>query len=437
MQTSAEQDARGRDLNRFRPRAAGRLIAAAAAATGLIGVAVYASVADDTPVNDGRSRDDLVAGWAGESGGQQVLGGERVAGRPAVQRMVHDGVQFTVSVAPARPGPNLVRVDTLAPGGVGHGAHGSQPGRASADEPVVRVGTADGGSTVDARPRPGTDGLWAVVNLPRGSGTVLVSHGPEHRIPFVVSTGQADSGESAGSSVWTGPDGPECLAHATGALISGSAPSIDECPSEGLSRPDHDALTSVVRLLAERGAEEVAVDSDGSPRSRQALAAVRRAADEQGVRVVTPDVEPHERSALLELAGWSGSARHLAAVSSLPLRKQPIRSDGTWLAPWLLSPGVVDSTAGAVIPLGFDIRDATSMTYSQTLAKYLPGHSPTASGFAGWRGPGGTPEGQTRLYAASRAAYMPGNPGHAGHETTISWFPGGTITPVGNALTGS
>jgi hypothetical protein len=117
------------------------------------------------------------------------------------------------------------------------------------------------------------------------------------------------------------------------------------------------------------------------------------------------------------------------------VRRQPIRSDGTWLAPWLLSPGVVDSTAGAIVPLGFDIRDDASMAYSQTLGKYLPGQAPTSAGFAGWSA--GRPSGAVRLYAASRAAYMPAEQGHASHETTISWFPGGTITPVGNALRAS
>ena len=425
MKTSAEHDARRRGPAGSRPREAARLLVTGAAVVGFLGAALYAALGDDVPRGD-RSRVDLVAGWDGESGGEQVLGGERVAGRPTVQRMVHDDVQLTVSVAPARPGPNLVRVDTLIPGSARHAAH-----EAGSRFPV-RVGTSEEG-LVRARPRPGVDGLWAVVDLPEESGMLLVSHGPEHRIPFVISTGQPADQAAAKSAAWTGPDGPECLARATGALISGSAPPAGGCPSERLGSAHRAALTSVVRLLAERGVEELSVASDASRRSVQAVAAVRREAAARGVRVVAPTAIPGARNALLVVSGWSAAADDLAAVSSRPLRDQPIRSDGTWLAPWLLSSGVVDSTAGAIIPLGFDIRDGGPLAYSQTLRKYLPGQAPTGSGFAGWGGREGGSHGSMRLFAASRAAYMPADH-DASHETTISWFPGGTITPVGHAL---
>ncbi len=71
------------------------------------------------------------------------------------------------------------------------------------------------------------------------------------------------------------------------------------------------------------------------------------------------------------------------------------------------------------------------------LAKYLPGQAPTGAGFAAWLDESGGHPGPTRLFAASRAAYMPVSAGHAGHETQVSWFPGGTITPVGPLTSGS
>ncbi len=118
-------------------------------------------------------------------------------------------------------------------------------------------------------------------------------------------------------------------------------------------------------------------------------------------------------------------------MTAKPLEQQPIRSDGTWLAPWLLTPGVVDSTAGAVLALDFDIRDAAAQEFSQTLATLFPGQSPTSAGYEAWRtARGGTPS-ALQLYAASRAAYMPKEPGHEGHESEVAWFPGGTVTPVG------
>jgi hypothetical protein len=95
---------------------------------------------------------------------------------------------------------------------------------------------------------------------------------------------------------------------------------------------------------------------------------------------------------------------------------------------------VVDATAGAIIPLRFDIRDRESLAYSQVLGRYLPEQAPTSAGFAGWLAGHGGATGPTRLYAASRTAYMPAQPGHPSHETAVSWFPGGTITPVGTAF---
>ncbi len=290
------------------------------------------------------------------------------------------------------------------------------------------VGTSadfEAGRQVRAVPRPGASGLWAAVDLPEGSGTVLVSHGRRHRVPFAVDTGAAPSTTEA----WTGADGPECVSAATAAVLAGgTAP--DSCPSDSLGDADEAALRSVVGLLVERGVRELAVEHDDSARSRAAYELVSGVAGHSGVRVVEPSAAPGDRNALLVLSGWDDAASSLATVASTPLHRQPIRSDGTWLAPWLLTPGVVDSTLGAVLPLDFDIRDAAAQEFSQTLASLFPGQSPTASGYAAWRAARGTDPDDLVLYAASRAAYMPTSPGHAGHESEVAWFPGGTVTPV-------
>jgi hypothetical protein len=155
------------------------------------------------------------------------------------------------------------------------------------------------------------------------------------------------------------------------------------------------------------------------------------------MRVVDPSTPPAGRNALLVVSGWADAAASLRRVTAQPLREQPIRSDGTWLAPWLLTPAVADSTLGAVLPLDFDIRDAGAQEFSQTLARYLPGQAPTASAYRAWRdqrdsdGQVAAEPAPLRLYAASRAAYLPAKGGHAGHETTVAWFPGGTVTPIG------
>lgn len=398
-------------------RKASVLATAGALAAVLVGGAVYAGAG--RPDSGHRTGNGLVSAQEGRNAGQQVLGGSREPGVPSVQRVRHDDVFFTVTVAPARPGPNLVRVDATK---AGSGAAHHRTGR-------VLVGTADApDDLVAATPRPGTDGLWAVVDLPEGTGTVLVSHGRWHRVPFAVETGGVPD-DAAEAADWSGPDGPECLTTATAALLAGGAPPA-ACPSTAMTATDVDALTATVETLADRGVTELALVTDDSARSRAAYDLVEQLSADRDVRLVGADVAPGERNALLVLSGWSGAAEHLAAVSSTPLRQQPIRSDGTWLAPWLLSPGVVDSTAGAMLALDFDIREEPAQQFGAALATYLPGQAPTASAYAAWRDARGVEPDPVRLFAASRAAYMPATPGHAGHETQVAWFPGGTVTPV-------
>ena len=146
--------------------------------------------------------------------------------------------------------------------------------------------------------------------------------------------------------------------------------------------------------------------------------------------MVDADAAPADRSALLVLSGWATAARELGRVTALPLRQQPIRSDGTWLAPWLLTPGVVDSTSGAVLPLDFDIRDVGARQFGDVLATYLPGQAPTATAYAAWRAARGDEAGDIRLFAASRTAFLPRMAGAHAHETEVAWFPGGTVTPI-------
>jgi len=104
------------------------------------------------------------------------------------------------------------------------------------------------------------------------------------------------------------------------------------------------ALRDVVHTLAERGVTELALDADGSRRGAAARKLVTTEAAGAGLTVVEPARPPGDRNALLVVSGWADAAERLAHVSARPLRRQPIRSDGTWLAPWLLTPEVVDST---------------------------------------------------------------------------------------------
>lgn len=403
MPTSA--DRAGRDP--------GRRTLAVAGALGLI-LLVGALWASAGP---GRSeqktgRAPIQQGWS-TGGGPQVLGGKLRAGVPSVQRFRHDKVPFTLSVGPARPGRNLVRVDT---GAGSHSSHG--------DRLPVYVGL-DEGSLTRAVARPGTDGLWAEVDLPKGEATLLVTHGPVHRVPFRVVTGS-----TAKVSAGWAHDGAECLSWAVGELVAGARPDPGACPSDRLSTADAKALDKMVGFLAQRGVGQVALQADGSARSRAAAREVRRTARAEGLHVVDPEKAPAKRSALVVVAGWESAGRALAANTRLPLTEQRVPSDGTWLAPWLLSPGVVDSTAISLLAADFDIRSGSAQRFTAVLGAYLPDQAPTAASFRAWRDANRFDTQPTRLYAASRAAYLPNQPGHAEHGTRISWFPGGTITPV-------
>lgn len=394
-----------------RSRRVGVLVLAALLAVGGVGYVVRAGTSGDAGGSSRWSR------TVAEAGPQQVLGGERRPGFPSVQRLEHDGLVFTVTVAPALPGRNLVRVDTLPLDGHSH---------QEADEELT-VEVDGGAAPVEPTKRPGADGLWAVVDLPSGNPTVLIAHGPEHRVPVMLETGSTRTAEP----LWAGPDGPECLQAATAAVLAGGEVPTS-CPAAELRASDRAGVSSIVKTLASRGVEEIALSTDSSPRSRAASRLVRHFAAAKRVEVVAPSARPGSRSALVVVTGWQPAAERLAAVSSLPVEKQALRSDGVWLAPWLLSPGVVDSTTGAVIPLDFDIRDEAAQRYSQTLADYFPEQAPTGSAYLAWREVRGGTEarGESAFYAASRAAYMPAEPGHGSHETTVSWFPGGTVTRI-------
>ncbi len=346
---------------------------------------------------------------------------------------MHDGFAFTLTLSPARPGWNLVRVDTApisrARRGHGEQAHGehehSGHEHGEAKDAVARVGT-DLDHLQTARALPGVDGAWARIELPAGESTIYVAHGAEHRLPFMVDTG---TGAAAPPGA-TGPDGPECATSAVGSLLAGATPGPG-CPSDRLDQSDAEGLRGVVRTLADRGAHALALLSDSSGRGKAAAKLVRAEATRRHVDVVSADHAP-EGSALLVTSGWRPATTALAATARAQQRR--VRYEhGVWLAPWLLSPGIVDSVSGAVLPLGFDIRGDEARAYATALGRVLPGTAPTAAGFTGWSREQHAGQDEVALYAASRTAYMPASGGH--HETSVAWFPGGTVTRVSGPLT--
>jgi hypothetical protein len=340
-------------------------------------------------------------------------------------------------VSPGRPGWNLVRVDTARePASSAHhgmAAHAGHGGAPTGVGPAPEVGTEEN-DLVRTRRLAGVAGHWARVWLPPGEGTLLVSHGPEHRIPFPVDTGTGDAGSPVTATA-SGVDGPECTAAAVGGLLAGATDPVEQCPADGLEARDARALGGTLGVLAERGTTEVAVLGDSSTRGRAAFRTVQRVAGRLGVRVTRPTAARHDATtALLVVAGWQTAARHLARTSRSQQRRAAF-AGGTWLAPWLLTPGVVDSVSGAVLPLDFDVRDARPRAFSAALTRTLPQFAPDQAGYRGWlAGQGIHDRGEVLLYAAARVAYMPQQAGHGRHETTVDWFPGGTVTPVSRPL---
>lgn len=353
----------------------------------------------------------------------EILGGRVRPGVPTVERQLHDGVLVTLTVSPARPGWNLVRVDTA-----GTAEHDEHDHDHAARLEAVTVGT-DPEHLTAATPRPGTDGAWARVRLPAGASTVYVGHGPEHRLPFPIDTGSASG---APAPTVPGADGPECAAASAGRVLAGDVSRLDHCPADALSAADAADLRAMVTTLADRRVPAVALLADGSVRGRAARSVVLKTATARGLRVV--DASRTRDGALVVVAGWSGASRGLARAAQ-EQRRGVAYEHGVWLAPWLLTPGVVDAVSGTVLPLRFDVRGTDAQTYTAALRRNLPSVAPTEAGFAGWlHGHRVAYDGPASLYAAARTAFMAAAPGHAQHETTVAWFPGGTVTRVSAPL---
>ncbi|WP_051773251.1 DUF6239 family natural product biosynthesis protein [Saccharothrix sp. NRRL B-16314] len=312
-------------------------------------------------------------------------------GVPVLARITTGTTTLDVVVVPHLPGPNLVHVT---------------PARG-----LLITSAADSATTAT---RPGTTGEWAVIDLPEGQSTLR----------FGAGTVPVDTGDAVpGAPDLTGADGPECASALLGGLVGEPAArrGTSTCPAEALTTPDAEALRVVPAFLAGRGQRTISLVADDSPRSAAAARTVRESAEARGIRVVDDPTAP-----VVVVSGWEAAAATVAAIAAGDHPAQ-----GSYLAPWLLTPPLLEPPAGQVVPLTFTPTDESPMRYVAALTDRAPGAAPSTSGYRAWlRARGDHPAATVRLHAAGTAAV----PGTGHHDHRPSWLHGGIVIPVTGPL---
>jgi hypothetical protein len=358
-------------------------------------------------------------------------------GRPLVRPISLGGDSHALFVAPTAGGPTLVRLsDPATPDGSDamgdmagmdgvdgiEGMHGMSDPSATPGSPRYTV-TA-GGAAVPFAPRPGAPGTWAVVDVPAGTGTITVT-GPHGAATVPVTTGAT----TADGAALAGPDGPECLDALLGDLLGGGSGAVG-CPAASLSPTDRRQLASVVTEMHARGLRSLVLAGDDSPRSRAAVALVRETAARVGM-AISPVPRPEDGA--LVLSGWDPARSTLSDLTDAALRA-PTYTGGVFLAPWLLTPGVLKAGSSMTFPLDFTPQEPLPREYAATLTTLSADAAPSAAGYEAWAHAKGLPTGEVRLYAAAAIDVMPGMAGMNHGDHAGAWLPGGAVVPLSGPL---
>ncbi|MEV6517235.1 hypothetical protein AB0M37_15755 [Micromonospora chalcea] len=315
-------------------------------------------------------------------------------GAPLLVALDNGDRGIPLMVVPQRPGWNLVHV------GAEGVSVGLRPDRLS---PVTRL--------------PGATNGWSLVHLPPRPSRLHVAYGGRDAVV------RLDTGAAGGAGPdLRGPDGPECVSAALGALLRGGSQPLSRCPADALSPGDREDLDATVAFLAPWAEGGISVVGDTSARSVAAVAAVTAAARRAGLRVVPPGTGRHPT---LVVTGWAAAEAALRDAA-----RGPGAALGTYLAPWLLTAGVLRPATGQMLALRFDPRAEPVSRYVTELARRFPGEPATVSGYLAWQG--GSPAGPARMYAAA-AVSLPGPVAHGGHGRS-GFLPGGTVTAVTGPL---
>jgi hypothetical protein len=189
------------------------------------------------------------------------------------------------------------------------------------------------------------------------------------------------------------------------------------------SAEDAAALRGMVLFLVGRGERTIALVDDPSVRGKLAADTVRVIAERQQIAIVPPGTR---RVPLIVVSGWETADRVVNDVAEGRTATQ-----GTYLAPWLLSAPLLTPPAGQLIPLRFPPDELDALTYVAELAARFPGEAATAVGYQQWTRTSGGP---ARLYAAS-SVYVPGAIHPEAHHTG-RWLPQGTIVAVTGPIQG-
>ncbi len=319
--------------------------------------------------------------------------------------------QFPVLVSPQRPGKNLVHFPASAGDELSAGVEGGLIGKA-----IVR---------------PGAEGSWAEVDLPKGRSDLIISRGDQK------TTIEVDAGDEQGPAI-EDADAPECASAALGGLIADRREVLTSCPADALSREDSGSLTKLVEFLSGRKPSALTLVGDTSPRSVAAAKLVRDTAARTGLPV---RAEAGPNTALVVVSGWAGGYTVMTRAAESQ-RLGPTHQYGLYLAPWLLNGPIVNSVASSSLPLRFDPREQVAVSFAVAASNGFGGESPTLGGFRDWLGDQWTSiNGDVQIFAAAQVNAMPMYPGEphavgmiADRNYAGQWIPDGTIVPVSSVL---
>lgn len=361
------------------------------------------------------------------------------AGQPLLRPLTLGFRHLAVLVTPMRPGPNLVHI------GDANDANGLPPRHHAATAPVligtvtvsVGNGTGDTARQVPVTARDGASGGWAVIDIPAGSSSLTVTaDGVPGAVPISVGSKPTEGSDTLTQQALVGPDGPECVSAALGALAAGAGvsgrPDVPgspgaKCPSEELTGADAATLTDFVVFLRNRGVSGVTVVADDSPRSRAADQVVRAEAARRGLPI---SAVPSPTDGLMVLTGWTKAADTVRRANAKGPDAPP-SAQGIFLAPWLLTPPVMTLSETSVLGLQFNPQDIDSLGYASTLVGVFPKETPSAAGYRAWAQQLGVHVDPRASFYSGAPINVPMGPDNQEHGSNpAAWFPSGAIIQV-------